>query len=43
MRGGRQGVFGSLFHRWLLRTARLDDAYADAVAEHVVRAIRPDG
>jgi hypothetical protein len=30
-----------MFHRWLLRTAPLDDAYADALAEHVVRALRP--
>jgi hypothetical protein len=34
-------LFGPLFHRWLLRTAPLDDAYADAVAAQVVRAIRP--
>jgi AcrR family transcriptional regulator len=34
-------LFGPLFHRWLLRTAPLDDAYADAVAAHVLRAIQP--
>lgn len=34
-------LFGPVFHRWLLRTAPLDDAYADALAEHVVRALRP--
>ncbi len=34
-------LFGPLFHRWLLRTAPLDDTYADAVAAHVVRAIQP--
>jgi AcrR family transcriptional regulator len=34
-------LYGPLFHRWLLRTAPLDDAYADAVAAHVVRAIQP--
>jgi len=34
-------LYGPLFHRWLLRTAPLDDAYADAVAAHVLRAISP--
>ena len=34
-------LFGPVFHRWLLRTAPLDDAYADALAEHVARALRP--
>jgi AcrR family transcriptional regulator len=34
-------LFGPIFHRWLLRTAPLDDAYADALADHVVRALRP--
>jgi AcrR family transcriptional regulator len=34
-------LFGPVFHRWLLRTAPLDDAYADVLAEHVVRALRP--
>ena len=34
-------LFGPMFHRWLLRTGPLDDAYAEALAEHVVRAIRP--
>jgi AcrR family transcriptional regulator len=36
-------LFGPMFHRWLLRTAPLDDAYADALAAHVVRALRPAG
>ena len=34
-------LFGPIFHRWLLRTAPLDDAYADVLADHVVRALRP--
>ena len=34
-------LYGPVFHRWLLRTAPLDDAYADALAEHVMRALRP--
>ena len=34
-------LYGPIFHRWLLRTAPLDDAYADALAAHVLRAIRP--
>jgi len=34
-------LFGPLFHRWLLRTAPLDDAYADSVAAHVARTIAP--
>jgi AcrR family transcriptional regulator len=34
-------LYGPMFHRWLLRTAPLDDAYANALAEHVVRALRP--
>jgi hypothetical protein len=34
-------LFGPMFHRWLLRTAPVDDAYADALAEHVLRALRP--
>lgn len=32
-------LFGPVFHRWLLRTAPLDEAYADALAAHVTRAI----
>lgn len=32
-------LYGPVFHRWLLRTAPLDDAYADALAALVVRAI----
>jgi AcrR family transcriptional regulator len=34
-------LYGPMFHRWLLRTAPLDEAYADALAEHVVRVLRP--
>jgi AcrR family transcriptional regulator len=34
-------LFGPPFHRWLLRTGPLDDAYADALAAHVTRALRP--
>jgi AcrR family transcriptional regulator len=34
-------LFGPIFHRWLLRTGSLDDAYTDALARHVVRALRP--
>jgi AcrR family transcriptional regulator len=34
-------LFGPMFHRWLLRTAPVDDAYADALAAHVLRALRP--
>lgn len=34
-------LFGPMFHRWLLRTGPLDDAYAEALAEHVHRAVRP--
>jgi hypothetical protein len=30
-----------MFHRWLLRTGPLDDAYGEALAEHVLRALRP--
>jgi AcrR family transcriptional regulator len=33
-------LYGPLLHRWLLRTAPLDDAYADDLARHVVRALR---
>jgi AcrR family transcriptional regulator len=36
-------LFGPVFHRWLLRTAPLDDAYADALAEHLLRLLRPVG
>jgi hypothetical protein len=34
-------LYGPMFHRWLLRTAPLDDAYAEALAEHVLRVLRP--
>jgi AcrR family transcriptional regulator len=36
-------LFGPIFHRWLLRTAPLDDGYANALAAHVVRALGADG
>lgn len=29
-------LVGPIFHRWLLRTAPLDDAYADALVAHLV-------
>lgn len=32
-------LFGPVFHRWLLRTAPLDEAFADALCAHVRRAI----
>ncbi len=32
-------LFGPVFHRWLLRTAPLDEAFADALCAHVMRAI----
>ena len=34
-------LFGPIFHRWLLRTAPMDDAYADAVAALVLAALAP--
>lgn len=35
-------VFGAVFRRWLLGTGELDQGFADAVAEMVLRAVRPD-
>lgn len=34
-------ILGPLFHRWLLRTAPLTAAHADAVARLTARALRP--
>ncbi len=34
-------LLAPIFHRWLLRTGPLDDAYADALAEAVVYALAP--
>ncbi|MGN6111338.1 MAG: TetR/AcrR family transcriptional regulator [Kofleriaceae bacterium] len=34
-------LFGPVFHRWMLRTAPLDDAFADKVVALAVRALRP--
>ena len=35
-------LFGPAFHRWLLRTAPLDAAFADKVVALTLRALRPD-
>lgn len=35
-------LLGPLFHRWLLRTAPLTDAYADSLADAMVVALTPD-
>lgn len=32
-------IFGPIFHRWLLRTAPMDDAYAASLSELVVAAL----
>lgn len=34
-------IVGPLYHRWLLRTAPLTDAYADTVTELALRALSP--
>lgn len=34
-------LFGPVFHRWLLRTGEVDDAFADTVLDMVLRGIRP--
>ncbi|WP_373456818.1 MULTISPECIES: TetR-like C-terminal domain-containing protein [Brevibacterium] len=34
-------IFGPIFHRWLLRTGELNDAYADRLTAAVLRTIRP--
>lgn len=36
-------LFGAIFHRWLLRTAPLDAAFADAVVTQVLAGLRPRG
>ncbi|GID29219.1 TetR/AcrR family transcriptional regulator [Paractinoplanes brasiliensis] len=34
-------MFGPVFHRWQLRNGPLDAEYADALADHVLAALRP--
>lgn len=34
-------LFGPIFHRWLLRTGELDDAFADGVLDMVLTGLRP--
>ena len=34
-------LFGPLFHRWLLRTAPLNKAYADTVVDYALAALAP--
>lgn len=34
-------LFRSVFHRWLLRTGELNDAFADGVLDMVLTGIRP--
>jgi hypothetical protein len=34
-------IFGPIFHRWLLRTGELSDAYSDRLTAAVMRALRP--
>ena len=34
-------LYGPVFHRWLLRTAPLDEAFADKVVALTLRALRP--
>ncbi|WP_171817828.1 TetR/AcrR family transcriptional regulator [Pyxidicoccus fallax] len=34
-------LFGPLYHRWLLRTAPLTEAYADTVVDYALRALGP--
>jgi hypothetical protein len=34
-------LVGPLYHRWLLRTAPLTEAYADAVTDLALRALAP--
>ncbi|MGH2941855.1 MAG: TetR/AcrR family transcriptional regulator [Solirubrobacteraceae bacterium] len=40
---GVELLFGPLFHRWLLRTAPLDAAYADRIVRHALAGLRPRG
>jgi hypothetical protein len=35
-------IVGPLYHRWLLRTAPLTEAYADTVTDLALRALEPD-
>ncbi|RZU60925.1 TetR/AcrR family transcriptional regulator [Zhihengliuella halotolerans] len=34
-------LFGPIFHRWLLRTGRLDDQFADNILALVLKGLRP--
>ncbi|MFP2910695.1 TetR/AcrR family transcriptional regulator [Pyxidicoccus sp. 3LFB2] len=36
-------LVGPLYHRWLLRTAPLSEAYAETVVDYVLAALRPAG
>jgi AcrR family transcriptional regulator len=36
---GAELLYGPVFHRWLLRTGPLDEAYADALLAHVLIAL----
>jgi AcrR family transcriptional regulator len=36
---GAELLYGPIFHRWLLRTGPLDEAYADALLTHVLMAL----
>lgn len=36
-------LVGPLYHRWLLRTAPLTEAYADTVVDYALAALRPPG
>jgi AcrR family transcriptional regulator len=38
---GVELIIGPVFHRWLLRTGPLDDAYADVLAHTVMHALEP--
>jgi len=34
-------IFGPIYHRWILRTHSLDEAYADALTNLAIRALAP--
>ena len=38
---GLELIVGPVFHRWLLRTGPLDEAYADTLVNTIVRALEP--
>jgi hypothetical protein len=40
---GVELLFGPLFHRWLLRSAPLDAAYADRIVSYAMAGMRPRG